>query len=109
ATGEDLWTVEHRGVIGDLLVDESGGVIVVEPIGEASTLTAYDEQGQVRWTSSVEPVSDDISAGFLHDPVAAFDLDNDLVMIGSRSAPGIYGLDLGDGSLRWHLRHETES
>lgn len=109
ATGEDLWTVEHRGVIGDLLVDESGGVIVVEPIGEASTLTAYDEQGQVRWTSSVDPVSDDISAGFLHDPVAAFDLENDLVMIGSRSSPGVYGLDLGDGSLRWHLRHETES
>ena len=24
ATGEDLWTVEHPGVIGDLLVDESG-------------------------------------------------------------------------------------
>jgi len=109
ATGEDLWSVEHSGVIGDLVADAGGGVIVVEPIGQASTLTAYDDRGKVRWTSSVDPVPDDVSAGFLHDPVAAFDLENDLVMIGSRSSPGVYGLDRGDGSLRWHLRHETES
>lgn len=108
-TGEDLWSVEHPGVIGNLLADESGGVLVVDASVDATLVTAYDERGALRWTATLEAVPDDISAGVLHDPVGAFDVENDLVMIGSRSVPGIIGLDLSDGSLRWHLRHEDES
>jgi len=109
ATGGDLWTVSHQAPLADLIVDERGGVIVVETVGDASTLTAYDEHGQQRWATSVDPVADEISSGFLHDPVAAFDLENDLVMIGSRAFPGILGLDLTDGSQRWHLQHESDT
>lgn len=45
ATGEDRWAVPHAATIGDLIADERGGVIVVQTIGDASTLTAYDDQG----------------------------------------------------------------
>ena len=115
-TGEDIWAVPHQGVIGDLIADERGGVIVVERADldfeagvSVSALTAYDEQGQERWVSLIDPMPDEMSLPSLHDPVAAFDLANDLVMIGSRSMPGIIGLDLNDGNLRWHLQHDSDT
>src|SRR5690625_937053 len=108
ATGEDRWAVPHTATMGDLIADERGGVIVVQTIGDTSTLTAYDDQGQERWIFSVDPVADEIGSGFLHDPVAAFDLAGDLVMIGSRAAPGVLGIDLDDGSVRWHLQHQSD-
>src|SRR5699024_7541634 len=80
-----------------------GGVIVVDTLGEANTLTAYDEQGQQRWTTVIDAVADGVGTGFLMEPVAAFDLENDLVMIGSRAAPGIIGLDLSPEGAIAHL------
>lgn len=107
ASGDELWSREYPGHSVDLLPDGSDGVILVQPTGGTNTLIAYDDTGAESWVAEFAADPDDVVSGALHDPISVLDVENRLVMIGSRSAAGVFGVDLDSGEVRWHLTNSA--